>query len=582
MNKIIGLIALSALMTFPNIAQAQQLNLAYPPANHQTTAEKIFFIGTAPPEDTVFINNQPIQRSNAGHFAPSLPLEIGENIFTLRYQNEEITITITRINPEQKIPTEVTFAPDSLTPTANIAKLPGELICFSAVAPPNGQVSVLLNNQTIPLQPQLPTVNLPPNSALLTAENQPKNSSNIGKYQGCTMINKPGFLGKPLFQLNLAEETITQESMGNIEILDPTQLEVREITEIAGITRTGPSTNYSRLTPLPQGTRASVTGKEGEWLRLDYGSWIKAEETQIIPHNIPPKSIIRSITSRQLPGVTEIIFPLEIPVPITVQQGDKTFTLTLYNTTAQTDIIRMDENSLIKRLDWQQITPTQIEYKFNLKSEQQWGYDLKYEGTNLILSLRHPPTITEDLNGIKILLDPGHGGEEIGAKGPTGYPEKDVNLAVAQLLKQALIQRGAMVYLTRETDKYLSLEDRVEMINQLKPDIALSIHYNALPDDGDGINTAGVSAFWYHPQAHNLAVFIQKYLVEKLNRPDYGVFWNNLALTRPHSAPTVLLELGFIINPEEFEWIINQEKQQELAQAIAAAISQWFQLMVDG
>jgi len=580
MNKILGLTALTTIIINSHIAQAQQqpLHLSYPPENHQTTAEKIFFIGTAPPEGEVLINGEPIKRSNAGHFAPSLPLKIGENTFTLRYQNQEIKRTITRINPQPEIPAEVAFAPNSLTPNSDIARLPGELICFGAIAPENAKVSVILNNQTIPLLPQLPAATLPENNAIYTTENEAKTTDNIGKYQGCTAIYQPGIFGNPLFELNLNGETVTQPGMGKIEILSPSQLEVREITEVAGIARTGPSTNYSRLTPLLKGTRASVTGKEGEWLRLDYGAWIKEEETVIIPYNIPPKSIIRSITYRQLPGVTEIIFPLEVPVPITVQQGDKTLTLTLHNTTAQTDTIRLDDDPLIQRLDWQQITPNQIEYKFHLKSEQQWGYDLKYEGTSLILSLRHPPNKTVDLNGIKILLDPGHGGEELGSKGPTGYPEKNVNLVVSQLLKQELLRRGATVYMTRETDKFLSLEDRVAMINQLKPDMAFSIHYNALPDNGDAINTAGVSTFWYHPQAHNLAVFIHNYLVKNLNRPDYGIFWNNLALTRPHTAPTVLLELGFMINPEEFEWIINQQEQQKLVQAIASGISQWFLL----
>lgn len=181
------------------------------------------------------------------------------------------------------------------------------------------------------------------------------------------------------------------------------------------------------------------------------------------------------------------------------------------------------------------------------------------------------------LAGVEILLDPGHGGEELGSKGPTGYPEKDVNLVVSKLLEKELRRRGAIVYMTRERDKEVSLQQRVEMINLVEPAITLSIHYNALPDSGDAINTAGVGAFWYHPQAHNLAVFLQNYLVEKLDRPSYGVFWNNLALTRPHTAPAVLLELGFMINPTEFEWITNPQAQERLANTLADGITEWFQ-----
>jgi N-acetylmuramoyl-L-alanine amidase len=322
-----------------------------------------------------------------------------------------------------------------------------------------------------------------------------------------------------------------------------------------------------------------VTGQEGEWLRLDYGAWIKQSETTSVVGNLPPQSIIRSITSRKVNGATEIIFPLEIPVPFTIQQGDRLLSLTLYNTVAQTDTIRLDDDPLIKRLDWQQINPDRVQYRFNLKSEQQWGYDTRYEGTTLILSLKHPPLKEANdgsLRGVKILLDPGHGGKENGAIGPNGLPEKEVNLQVSKLLEEQLLKRGATVYLTRETDKEVPLSERTSAIDKIRPDIALSIHYNALPDGGDAVKTMGVSSFWYHPQAHNLALFLHNYLVEKLHRPSYGVFWNNLALTRPHTAPSVLLELGFIINPTEFEWISDRAEQGKLAQVLADGISQWF------
>lgn len=88
--------------------------------------------------------------------------------------------------------------------------------------------------------------------------------------------------------------------------------------------------------------------------------------------------------------MTEIIFPLQTPVPVVVTQGDKRITLTLYNTTAQTDTIKLDSAPIIERLDWQQTTPTQIDYTFQLQNQRQWGYDLRYEGTNLIFTLRHP------------------------------------------------------------------------------------------------------------------------------------------------------------------------------------------------
>jgi N-acetylmuramoyl-L-alanine amidase len=582
MRYVLGLALLGTVIASPVWAE-QPLSVVYPPPNHKTTADRIFFIGTAPPSGEVLVNGKAIARSSAGHFAPSFPLQLGENQFTLRHKNQQVQINVTRTSTQATLPTGLEFAKDSLTPAVDISTMPGELICFGAVAPANSTISVKLANQTIPLLAQSQEVELPPNSAALTQANQPTPpiaaGGGVGKYQGCATAEAPAELGTPQFQLTLNGQTISQTGAGKISILSPAKLEVAEVIADAGVARTGPSTDHSRLTPLPKGTRATVSGREGEWVRLDYGAWIKASEVRVVPGAVPVRSLIRSIRSRQLEGATEVYFPLQAPVPMSVQQGSSTLTLSLYNTTAQTDIIRLNDDPLISRLDWQQTAPGQVQYTFNLKSSQQWGYSLRYEGTTLVLSLRHPPKVSsgrKPLTGVKILLDPGHGGAESGALGPTRYPEKAVNLAVSKLLQQELVERGATVYMTREEDKDVSLQDRVAMIDKLKPAIAISVHYNSLPDNGDAEKTQGIGTFWYNTQAHSLAVFLHNYLVKKLERPSYGVFWDNLALTRPATTPSVLLELGFMSSPVEFEWVTNPKEQPKLARAIADGITEWF------
>jgi N-acetylmuramoyl-L-alanine amidase len=579
MKKLLGLVLFNFLVT-SSVALAQEpLLVVFPPTNYQTSTEKIFFIGTAPPKGQVLINGKLINRSKAGHFSPSFPLQLGENIFKVRYQNQEREIKIIRVSTQPELPQGLGFAKDSLIPAADIARLPGELICFSAVAPPQATVWVNLVNQNIALLPQPSQAQLPPNSSVLTGLNQP-NLSSLTKYQGCTTVTNAADLGKPQFNLQINDQRITQTGLGKIEILSPTQLPVAEIASESGVTRTGSSTDYSRLTPLPKGTMASVTGKNGEWLRLDYGAWINSKETKIISGAVAPQTVIRSVGYRQLAETTEIRFPLETAVPVSVEQGNNAFTLTLYNTTAQTDTIRLDDNRLISRLDWQQVSPTQVKYTFNLKNIQQWGYKLRYDNTTLVLTLRHPPHLENSkrspLSGIKIVLDPGHGGKESGASGPTGYLEKDVNLIISQLLRDELVKRGAKVVMTRDDDRDVSLGERQVIINTEEPAIALSIHHNSLPDNGDAEKTKGFGTFWYHPQSHSLAIFLQNYVVKNLRKPAYGVFWNNLALTRPHAAPAVLLELGFMSSPYEFEEIVNPQAQKKMANILADGISEWF------
>ncbi|MFB2922290.1 N-acetylmuramoyl-L-alanine amidase [Aerosakkonema funiforme] len=591
MRNVLGLVALATVVSYPALA-AKSLYVAFPPANYQTASDRIFFLGTAPAGGSVLVNGKVIQRSPAGHFAPSLPLRLGNNIFTLRYGGQVRQIRVTRVSSQPSRPVGLAFGKDSLKPGVDVAKLPGELICLSAIAPANATVSVKLGNQTIPLLPQSPVAEVPSNYAALTGRYQTNSRSFNGQYQGCAKANAAGNLGRPQFQLSINGKSITQMAQGNIEILSPTQLEIAEVIVDSAITRSGAGTDYSRLTPLPKGTQATVTGREGKWLRLDYGGWIEDKEVRIIPAAAPPTSIIRTLRTRQVPGATEVIFPLQVPVPISVQQGDRTLTVTLYNTTAQTDIIRFDDDPIVARLDWQQIAPSQVQYTFNLKSQQQWGYQMRYEGSNLVLTLRHSPTSPvsppstretkeesqKSLSGIKIVLDPGHGGAESGAAGPDGYLEKNVNLTISKLIKDRLVAQGATVYMTREDDRELSLQDRVAIIDKLQPAIAISIHHNSLPDNGDAENTKGFAAFWYHPQAHSLAMFMQNYVVQKLGRPNYGVYWDNLALTRPTTAPSILLELGFMSNPDEFESVMNPQEQQKMADAIADGITEWLRI----
>jgi N-acetylmuramoyl-L-alanine amidase len=562
----------------------QPLFVAYPPNNHETTSDKIFLIGTAPKSGVVLVNGKSIERSQAGHFAPSFPLQIGENQFKLHYQNQSLQIKVTRKSTAPRLPTGNAFVQSSLQPAVTIARLPGEWICFQAIAPEKATVTVQVNNRSLPLSSRQQQAELPPNSAILTQQNQPTQQALAGHYEGCLQAQTPGNLGQPEFQLTAEAETVRKKAPGSITILDPAQLQTAEVIVNSGVARTGPSSDYSRLTPLPKGTQATITGQEGDWTRLEYGGWIKTEELKISSSTKPIRSRIRSVTSRQMQGWTEVIFPLEVPVPITIAQAQSTVTLTLHNTTAQTDTIKLSDDPLIERLDWQQTSPDRIEYQFWLKTKQQWGYKLRYEGTSLILSLRHPPKLAarssdqQSLKGMTILLDPGHGSQnDLGARGPNGYPEKDVTLKLSQQVQAELIRRGANVVMTRQGDDDLLPNDRVKQIETVEPTIALSLHYNALPDSGDALKTQGLSTFWYNPQAHSLAMFLHNYLVQTLDRPSYGVFWNNLALTRPTVSPSVMLELGFMIHPEEFEWIINEQEQQKLAQAIAAGIVEWTQ-----
>jgi N-acetylmuramoyl-L-alanine amidase len=591
---ILGGVVLSALAVTP-LVMAQiltpKLYISYPPADYQTASDRIFLIGSAPSEGKVSVNNKSVPRSQRGHFASVFNLKVGKNIFEVDYKGQSKTIVVTRSAAATATPKN-NFAPNSLEPQGDMARMPGELVCFGATAPTQAKVNVNVAGQDIKLQEQGNRVDLPDNKAALIDRNQPQAMYGAGQYLGCAIASAAADLGNPTYKLEVGNPptTVSQAAPGKVQILSPLNLEIAEVKVDSGITRTGAGSDFSRLTPLPKGTRAAITarqtgnnnGSPANWVRLDYGGWMLAEQLQITTGaTIPPKTIVKSLTSREREGATDVIIPLQVPVPITLEQGTNTLTLTLYNTTAQTDIIRFNDNPTVSRLDWKQTSPGVVQYVFNLKSKQQWGYKLRYQGSNLVLSLRHPPkldksNLSKPLAGTKILLDPGHGGKDSGAVGPNGYTEKEANLYAAKLLANELAMRGALVYLSRESDKFVELSDRQTIIDNLEPTLALSVHHNSLPDGGNP-DTKGFSTYWYHAQAQSLALSLHNYVVKDTGRPSYGIFWDNLALARPASAPSVLLEWGFMSNTSEFELIANPLEQQKMAKSIADGVTKWLQ-----
>lgn len=112
------------------------LHLSYPPDHHETFADRIFMIGTADPNQPVLINGESIYRSPAGHFAPSVPLEIGENVIDVQVGDRRVQRRVIRLSRAPNFPDDgFGFAENSLEPAVDITRQVGELVCFTALAP---------------------------------------------------------------------------------------------------------------------------------------------------------------------------------------------------------------------------------------------------------------------------------------------------------------------------------------------------------------------------------------------------------------------------------------------------------------
>ncbi len=212
-------------------------------------------------------------------------------------------------------------------------------------------------------------------------------------------------------------------------------------------------------------------------------------------------------------------------------------------------------------------------FKFPLK-QKLVGYSGEFDGNTFVLKVRKFPKIRKDrpLKNIKIVVDAGHGGDEIGAIGCLRNNEKDVNLAIAKTLETELKLRGAKVVMSRSGDETVGLLDRVKKTNENEAMIFISIHGNALPDNMDPNEHEGTSVFYYYPQAKPLADSILKSMTEQLPLSDDRVRQGSLAVVRNTAALSVLIEVGYLINPSDNAYLLDKEIQANAAKAIADGV----------
>ena len=178
--------------------------------------------------------------------------------------------------------------------------------------------------------------------------------------------------------------------------------------------------------------------------------------------------------------------------------------------------------------------------------------------------------------GLLIILDPGHGGLDPGALGPSGSKEKDVVLDISLRLRDLLVAVGCEVHMTRDEDRYVEFPERVRLAKEGKGDIFLSIHANAFRFQ----EACGTETF-YHPDKQSsrlLAEALQASLMEELGRTDRGVKTRrDLYVLRESSIPTALVEVAFINHPDEERLLLNPEFRQRCARALFQGLSRYFQ-----
>jgi N-acetylmuramoyl-L-alanine amidase len=574
-----------------------KISVIYPKEGAQIgVSDSTFIFGSVTPKSKLKINGFEIKVHPNGAFLAFLPLKPGDFVFELIASNKQ-GISTKRV--EVKVPKPILSVPEdsfcivkgSYLPKKDMILTGGDILEVAFRGTPKCKASFSIHGESIEgLVSDIPMAESPP-------KNQPYWGKEVfgeglvpeeflvkGAYTGSYIIKNTDKIDSARIIFKLSKKSnkdtisITDSSQSRITIR---QDEIPQIVEFSGssvIARAGPKLGYLLLYQ-PPGIRAVATGKIGEWVRLKLGEgenvWVHQDSIKYLPLGTPiPKSILTSMQTQTEDKKTQLKIFLQEKLPFRVEQqlNPSALLLTIYGVTSNTDWIRYDfKDKLIKEIQWVQPGKEVYQLKVYLTLEQQWGYDVFYEGSALILEIKDQPKLNGQLKGLKIAVDPGHSPDP-GAVGPTGLEERVVNLEIAKKLEKILEKNGAEVILTRSGMDSLALYDRPKIAIEEKCDILISIHNNALPDGINPFYNNGTSTYYYHPQAFFLAKEIQKELVERLQLPDYGIYYGNLVLTRPTQLLAVLVECTFMMIPEQEELLRTEKFQEKCAQAICNGI----------
>ncbi len=578
------------------------IKIVYPKAGNTIEASSTFLVGQVSPGSTLTCDGAAVKVNQPGFFAHVVPLQYGSNHFVLTSSNDQGTKSILDWTVFRKPPIKpINFDElkiDDLKPSVDMGVTAGDVINFSVRATPHSLVTVQLGTHQISLSSgQKPSL---ASDVAYGKVNEHGNSPGADLYRASYHVAAGDhFLAMhPRFRLVSSKGDILVTSKATITTVE--HLQIARTVKAPTVVRLGPG--LARTTPLVEGVKLVIDGWLADNMRCSYSPnchvWVKRQDLIFEPaitqdarlfkanNGMVPQAVARTINIVPDNYGDNICLPLTERLPYQIEQklNPNCLILRVYGVQSDTDWItsepkdNADDRSILDHVSWRQAEDNVYEITVHLSGNRQWGYQVGYNDTTLALNVKHSPLLSSDatLRGVKICLDPGHGGSETGSVGCSGVPESQVNFEIATKVKSYLEELGATVILTRTAqNQYVSLEDRVKIATENQADFLLSIHNNALPDGRDPWKEHGTSSYWYYPQSLELAKSLKTSVKQTSGFLDLGARYQNLALARANGMPSVLLEIGFMINPDEFTNLIDPQFQSRIAESIANGIKQY-------
>ncbi|MDL2232938.1 Ig-like domain-containing protein [Ruminococcaceae bacterium OttesenSCG-928-L11] len=536
-----------------------ELQVTKPEKTSYTTNEPVVtFTGASDPNFPITINGEAVATDASGYFTVTLELKGGENTFTISHKDKSVHYQIVR---------EIEILKD-ITPQGSIAAEGNMSISISALAYEDAAVYAVINGTTVAM-----TVDD-------GAEDESSRDSSykrfVGQYETPAATGEEQSLGNIVVYATWKDQ---EKSIQGASVRVNKKAKIEDgvpVVVVKDQARTYPANTLNNIPnanyyPLPKGAMDYAVGDEIVYKSgsSTYTYYVLASQLRIESGDISASNdyasgnVVNGMTVHTEGGYTYVTLKTAQKVSYSFRYGASGVDITFHNTTKVPGSAKVDSNAIFKDATWSDST---LSLAF-VKSGGFMGYKAYYgDNGDLVFRFNNPPN---SINGARITIDPGHGGKDYGALGFLAkYPEKVLNLAIAQLLADELTSRGAKVQLL-DTSGGMSLDARVQAAESYNSDLFVSVHNNTAPSS----SASGTEVFYFYPFAKTLASGASSNVSSQLSTANRGAKQSYYVVTLSSQMPSVLVECGFMSNKAEYEKLIKEKYQERVAVGIADAIA---------
>jgi len=592
----------------PSFASSIPLTIVYPGEGDKLPyVRESFIFGSTAPGATVSVNGASALVAPSGGWIAYVPFAPGDFHLHVVARDGSATASLDRVvnvaSPLSTLPASPARVDAVVhpTPAENLTLYPGDTVELFVKASTDAHVAASFDGgiTNVPMvETHAPSLNPTEKERILgdaVASGEPVG----GLYEGEFRVpNARGTLSVD-YTVTASDGSVTRARAEGIITVSPLgSFRVGHIV-LADRTKDIDARPYGVVESQPDGgwlffppaqTPFEVTGSAGDYYRVALGAnqygWIEKKSIALETPGTPrPRASVQGIVVQDGARAGTLIVHLSGRVPYWVSETLDTpgLRIRLFGAAAGGDFVRYGaDRGNIAEVRWDQLGGEVATLEIKLRQRTMWGYHAQWNGNDLELVVKKPPHFkpapASALSGLLVVIDPGHSPDS-GSIGPLGTQERDVNLGIAKRLAVHLEKVGARAVLTRTANVPVGLYARTDLAARVGADILISIHNNALPDGVDPFTHHGFSVYYYQPQSLSLARAIHDAYRRDTQLPDYGLFYDNLALARPTEEPAVLTESAFIMWPPEEMDLINPTFQDKLAATITDGVNRWASAM---